>query len=330
MNDNMTDDSLTIRGNDIPVKRGMLAQSDLLFYTENPRLYSMVWKEQEEPTQEEIYTILSKMEHVRKLVQSIKLNKGLIESIIVKDESFVVLEGNSRLAAYRTLFNQDPLNWSEIKVTLLPPDIDDSLIFSLLGEYHIVGKKDWAPFEQAGYLYRRHKVHEISLDDLAFEVGLSKREINHLIKVYQYMVDSQEQDINKWSYYDSLLRMRKYKQKVAEIPALETRVVKLIKAGAFSKASDLRDNLPKIIESGDKNLKKFADGNVDFEDAVEKAEEKGVGENYFKHLSKFRNWVTDLDVENELAELEGEQKSNCLYEIRKIYRSVSKIKNKLE
>ncbi len=94
-------------------------------------------------------------EHVKELKESIKSNGGLIDPIIVRDGDFVVLEGNSRLAAYRILYKTDPIKWAKIKVTLLPKDIPESAVFTLLGQYHIVGKDPWDPYEQAGYLYRR-------------------------------------------------------------------------------------------------------------------------------------------------------------------------------
>ena len=78
---------------------------------------------------------------------------GLLEPIIVRRN--VVLEGNSRLAAYRMLAEKDPIKWADIRCNVLPDDTSDDVVFSLLGTLHIIGKTPWSPFEQAGYLYRR-------------------------------------------------------------------------------------------------------------------------------------------------------------------------------
>ena len=85
--------------------------------------------------------------------------------------TFVVLEGNSRLAAYRELAKNDAIKWGKAKVRLLPDDISEELVFALLGEYHIIGRKDWAPYEQAGYLYRRNVTHGVSAQSMARRDG---------------------------------------------------------------------------------------------------------------------------------------------------------------
>jgi hypothetical protein len=88
---------------DIPVKTGWLDQSRLKFFVDNPRIYSIVRADGREPEQAEIYAKLRELEHVRVLKEDIRENGGLIDPIIVKDGSLEVLEGNSRLAAYRWL-----------------------------------------------------------------------------------------------------------------------------------------------------------------------------------------------------------------------------------
>ena len=115
------------------------------------------------------------MDHVKVLIQEIQRDGGLTDPVVVRAGSLEVLEGNSRLAAYRALARIDPLKWDTMKCKLLPENLDESLIFALLGQYHIRGKKDWAPFEQAGFLYRRSTVHDIDAAQLAQEIGLSRR-----------------------------------------------------------------------------------------------------------------------------------------------------------
>jgi hypothetical protein len=100
-------DFLVLRGKKIPVDLADLRQDNLHFYLENPRLYTLIRPDGRDPTQEEIEERLSTMDHVRQLVQSIKENGGLMDAIIVQGGTNVVLEGNSRLAAYRILAKQE-------------------------------------------------------------------------------------------------------------------------------------------------------------------------------------------------------------------------------
>ena len=95
--------TLRIRGNDIPTETRDIEQSKLHFYPDNPRIYSLVRSNGHAPDQEEILRELLTHEHVRILKEDIVQNDGLIDPLIVRAGDLVVLEGNSRLAAYRYL-----------------------------------------------------------------------------------------------------------------------------------------------------------------------------------------------------------------------------------
>ena len=195
-------DTVLVQGEEIDVKRGQIKHTDLKFFVENPRLYSLVKPDEENPEQSTIESRLIKMDHVKDLVQSIKKNGGLMEPIFVHESTYEVLEGNSRLAAYRRLSQTDPVKWSMIKCVMLPETFEKDRIFAFLGQLHIVGKKDWAPFEQAGFLYRRHvKKESVSQEEIATDIGLPLSEVKNLIKTYEFMHSVGDTDINKWSYY---------------------------------------------------------------------------------------------------------------------------------
>ncbi len=302
----------------------------LQFYLENPRLYSLVRTGGQEPTQEEVQEVLSGMDHVKQLVQSIKDNGGLIDPVIVQGGTNIVLEGNSRLAAYRILAHQDPIKWGKLRAKVLPSDIGEAEIFSLLGEYHIIGKKDWAPFEQAGYLYRRHKVHGVSVEQLARDIKLSQRKISHLISVYQFMLDNDERDIDRWSYYDEYLKSNKINRARAKYPALDELVLAMVKSGEIARAVDVRDDLKKIVEAGGRVLERFATGRKGFEDSVDAAIDKGVGDHSVRHVKRFKDWIGTTDAQEEITALDGEPRHQCLYELRQIQKVVERLLKKLE
>ena len=126
----------------------------------------------------------------------------------------------------------------------MPEDLDESLIFALLGQYHIKGKKDWTPFEQAGFLYRRSTVHNIDSVQLAQEIGLSKRKVEHLINTYQFMLDHHETDTARWSYYDEYLKSRPIRKARLNQSSFDALVVEKVKSGEIARAVDIRDRLP--------------------------------------------------------------------------------------
>ena len=329
--DGFIDDTLILRNQEIPIKVGNLSQADLKFYPENPRVYSVVCTNGQEPSQEEIQRTLCDMEHVRQLRNSIKINGGLTDPVFVRDKSYVVLEGNSRLAAYRLLAQKDPIKWDKIKCKVLPETIGDDLVFALLGEYHIIGRKDWAPYEQAGYLHRRHVRDGIGVKQMADEMGLTSVRIQHLIRVYSFMVEHNDNQVDRWSYYDEYLKSSVVKKlAVDQRKDLDKIVVCKIDSKEISTAVDVRDKLPKIISAGNKTLNRFLSGKKDFEQSYQNAVEQGAGNAGLKKLTQFRLWISDVDTEEDLCELSGEPKSKCLFDLKKIRSSAERLITKLE
>lgn len=323
------EDTITLRKREIKVKTGYLPHTELSFYAENPRIYSIVWKDNDaEPTQEEIFDALSKTEYVREtLVPSIKSNGGLIEPVLVRKG--VVLEGNSRLAAYRLLAQKDPKTWELIRVRILPDSVSDSEVFSLLGEFHIVGKKDWAPFEQAGYLYRRFKTHGIDENQLHAEVGLSKVKIRHLIRVYGFMLEIKDHNPSRWSYYDELLKGRRLDKARELYSDFDKKMAEMIQDESIERAVDVRDNLPKIVKLGGNTLKKFMNGTLAFHDAVEEARLRGAGNYYTKKFTDFKNWLADEHVDSEIVGIPADEKKQLVYVLNRIEARIKQISKKV-
>lgn len=311
-------DSLTVNKKELPVKLQALNQVDLFFYPENPRIYSIVCIGGGTPDQAEIQEHLAKMDHVKQLIQSIKANGGLKEPLLVQDKKNVVLEGNSRLAAYRILASQDPAKWSMIKCRILPQDISEKDIFAILGTFHIVGRKDWAPFEQAGYLFRRNSKQKITTQAIANELGFTKQRVEHLIDVYSFMIKHNDMAPSQWSHYDELLKSRVVKTARDTIPNFDKTIVRKIKTGEISKAVDVRDKLPKILSASKKTVKRFMGGKVDFNNAFEMAIDQGLGNNSYLKLRNFKQWIVNSELKSNITEIQDNQKQKCLYELKKI------------
>ena len=270
---------------------------------------------------------LSSMEHVNQLVQSIRANGGLIEPLIVRDGDYVVLEGNSRLAAYRILAKKDPIKWSKVKCTVLPSDISEDLIFKLLGQYHIISKKDWSPYEQAGYLWRRNKNYGITPEQMSTEMGLSKKQIEFLINVYDFMNRFQDGDPQHWSYYVEYLKSKNIGKVRENIPEFDQVVATKIKTNVISAAIDIRNKLEPITRIkgsvGHKLIKKFINGQNSLDKCYEQAQETGVTSTLYQRLLKFRTIVANPDTKKELKQMTVEQKQKSRYELKKnkrIYR----------
>ena len=305
----------------------MRRQRDLLFYSKNPRIYSLVWEDGEEPDQDSIQAALGRMEHVKELVQSIRANGGVTDPLFVLGDRNVVLEGNSRLAACRLLEREDPLKWSMVKCDVITFEISDDDVFSLLAQYHIVGRKDWAPYEQAGIFWRRHKEESVPLEQVAQEVhdlGLSKKKIRHWIGVYDMMVQHKDTSPHRWSYYDELLKSREITKAREQNKSFDRVIVRKIKSGEIAKADDIRKKVHKIAKAGGKTLKKFLSTAKSLEDCFEKAEARGVSNVLLQRMHRFREVIVDPDVKADLLAMPENQQKKCIYEMKRIRTAVDK------
>jgi len=328
--DSWAEGALTLSGKEIPVHTGFLRVGELQFYPLNPRLYSIVSAGEKDPSQEAILKKLVAMDHVRQLVQSIRANGGLTDPLIVRDGDFVVLEGNSRLAAYRILAANDPIKWGMVKCTLLPKDISESMVFALLGEYHIIGKKDWAPYEQAGYLYRRYTQHGVEPAKMAQEMGLSTKMVGHLINIYAFMVKHGDNAVDRWSYYDEFLSHHTIRRAREEYPDLDNIFVKKVKSGEISKAVDVREKLTKIADIGGKVLKPFVSGESTLDTCYDRAVARGADNAWYKRLCKFHEQLADPDLKDVFLNMSEAHRKKCLYEIKKISRILDSLIKKIE
>ena len=311
-------DTLTLGGQEIQVKRGSIPQQELRFFPENPRIYSIIRAGETTPNQSEIEERLAKLDHVKQLVQSIRATGGLTDPLIVRDGDLMVLEGNSRLAAYRLLAKPDPITWGTVKVMLLPAEIADNLVFALLGQYHIIGRQDWQPYEQAGYLYRRVENQRLSETSVASELGLTRAKVRNLIAVYRFMVDHEDNNVDRWSYYEEYLRSRPIKKARSDHPKLDERFVTAVKSGEISMAIDVREKVAKVARGGDRSIRIFLADTGTLDRAVLSAVDRGVDNELLSQFKRFRGVINERKMLNDLEAMQPEQLGRCLFELKKI------------
>jgi hypothetical protein len=325
-----TENIITIGKKDYSFREEDILQNMLKFYPENPRIYSSLVIDGAIPEQEEIEDQLINMEHVKTLRLSIEANGGLIDSLIVRDGDFVVLEGNSRLAAYRMLVKKDPIKWGKVKCKVLPKEITDEAIFNLLGQYHIVGRQDWSPFEQAGYLWRRIHNNDVLPDKLAQEMGLSPSRTKKMVEVYDFMKEHNNVDPQKWSYYEEYLKSRSINQARLEIPELDIAVAFQIRTGVISQAIDIRKKLEPVTKilsakKRKKVLKDFVSGESSLDECFETAELSGVNTSILQDLVGVRKRLNALNERKQITTLSDEDQKKCQYEVKKIRTRVGEL-----
>ena len=315
------DRSFLVREEDLPVR-------DLKFYEDNPRVYSMLHNgDGYVPTQEEIEDYMSVMEHVKELRQSIE-QVGLIDPLIVRDGDFVVLEGNSRLAAYRKLARKDPTKWGKVKCKILPSNIDNDTIIIILGQYHIVGRKDWSPFEQAGFILRGLDDTKYPIEELAQKMGISITAAKNYVRVFEYMRDHDDLVPSKWSYYEEFLKNRSIKEEIKNNIPLEERVVAQIKRGEIHEAADIR-KLGEIIKTKSKPAKKvlarYVEGKETLNAAYEELKDSGQINDILQKFNRFKEYINDTDLDEKISSSQKELQDKLAYEIKGIIKRLGKL-----
>lgn len=326
------EDYIDISGTRINVRIEELPVSQLKFYEENPRVYTILRSNGGTPSQDEIEEHMLSMEHVKTLRQSIK-EVGLIDPLIVRDGDFVVLEGNSRLAAYRKLVKENPIKWGKVKCKILPKDIEQSTVLTILGQYHIVGRKDWSPFEQAGFLVRGLEATKVKIEEFAKSLGLSTANAKKCVEVYEYMKEQNDLNPARWSYYEEFLKNRAIKNIVKEQPELEEKVVEDIKAGKIHEASDIRklgDIAKSKSKSGKKALSQYKEGKITLEKAYEHVKETGALDEDLLRMTRFKEFINDFDLEDKSCDISEDLKNKLLYEIKVIMKRLQVIQTKLK
>ena len=325
----MVTENLTIGKNDYQVRLEDLNQADLKFYSENPRVYSILNSNGSEPSQDEIEEFMCAQDHVKQLKESIKSNGGLIDPVIVRDGDFVVLEGNSRLAAYRILNSEDPIKWGKIKCKVLPADIGDDAIFALLGQYHIIGRKDWDPFEQANYLYRRLKQTKLPIDYIAEELGITRKKANSMVNVITFMIEHNDLNKRHWSHYEEYLKNASIKKYRETNPDIDDTITEQIKCESVQ-ATDMR-KLGEIAKVGDKQskriMKKIASGEMNLASGYEEIQESGKLDDAVKKLKTFRSVISADNFEKQIKS-STETYERAKFEMDKIIKRLEKLDEK--
>ena len=275
------------------------------------------------------------MEHVKELKVQIEQNGGLLEALLVvqKADEYVVLEGNSRLAAYRILYEGNPSKWGKVRVNLLPDTITEEEIFTLIGSVHLNKKKDWTVFEQAAYVYRQKQLQKCPDSTLAKKVGLSAPTVKKYIDVYQFMVNANDTVQSHWNYYEQYVTSKDIQKYRDTYPEMDDVVVKQIKTGQIKMAKDIRDKLGKIAKASDKGsnriMRDYINESVDIDEAYTRFEATGKSGNNYGKIKDFRVLMTSDEF---LTSLKAESVGNASisFELKKIKKALDKLLKEIE
>ena len=204
---------------------------------------------------------------------------------------------------------------------------------TILGQYHIVGRKDWSPFEQAGFLVRGLEATKVKIEEFAKSLGLSAANAKKSVEVYEYMKEQNDLNPARWSYYEEFLKNRAIKNVVKDNPELEEKVIEDIKTGKIHEAADIR-KLGDIAKSkskvGKKVLAQYQEGKLSLDKAYEHVKETGMLDEDLLRMKKFKEFINDSDLEEKFSDISEDLKYKLQYEIKAILKRLQVIQTKLK
>lgn len=207
---------------------------DLHYYPENPRLNFILSKHGGKVTEEIIDQNLWNLDSTKDLFQSIKANGGLIEEIWALNNK--VIEGNSRLCAYRHLYKEssdgERSKWRKIRTKIIEGPVSEKELFLVLGNLHIRGKAPWNPYEKASYIFKMIHDQGMTEKQVGEIVGMNPSSINLEIKAYETMRDKylpkisevrdENEELNKFSMFEEFYKQPELQRMLKESPDILT------------------------------------------------------------------------------------------------------------
>ena len=302
----------------------------LKFLKDNPRVYAVTHGEldfDQKPEGEQQEIIFSKLKDessVKNLVPEIKRHGGLIEPILVRLDTMEVIEGNSRLAAYRILRDKGQAgDWDMIPCHLISTLTEDQQA-AFLNQIHVKGKTQWSAYEKANFAYVR-KVNGWSVDRIAKLFGESSPTIQKRINAIKLMKDSGDGEKLHFSYYEVLVRNSDIGGKMKESPALRDRLFDEIRSvgpgesQSFT-AQDLRNGLPAIVKKP-RVLARYVNGDIEFDEARERATLSRAEERVRQALLQLEE-ISTTDVEG----LHQNSLNSLSQVVKKLGREIDRVK----
>lgn len=330
----MTSDETTISimGQEVPARHQREPINRLLFLPDNPRVYAAIREMQDFPNltsdeqQNRIYKRLLQEPSVKNLYPEILRDGGLQDPIIVRHDTWQVIEGNSRLAVYRKLQLENPDNeqWTYIRC-LVVPTLTDEQQTRLLGQAHLHGKTDWSPYAKALFCFRWVEEEQKDILVLARLSGFTADDIRKNVEIIRLMQENGDNTLSNFSFYDVVVRTRKIQSAItSSIPLRDTVLSQIKTKDKNFTALEMRKRLPAIIDKP-RILKKYEKGDISLEDAYDRAKISGVEQ----RLKRIRDRLDDIE-QNDIKDLDRSEVKAVQQVVRRIDRSINRISKMVE
>jgi ParB-like chromosome segregation protein Spo0J len=199
----------SLEGAELPIDRLLLDPNNYRFQDEQNYVTADLNRFHEETVQDRAFRRI-RNEGLLELKNSILTNGFLaVERLVVrryaaKDDHYVVVEGNRRLAALRWICNDYeagvPVPDHVIEVTkavpvlVLESDDDESAYLSIMGVRHVGGIRQWGGYQRAKLVTELKDRHSLDGNDIAGRLGMSTQEVNRRYRAFKALQQMQEHE----------------------------------------------------------------------------------------------------------------------------------------
>lgn len=302
----------------------------LKFLKDNPRVYACTHGHPgfenriEEEQQDIILEKLLEEPSVKNLIPDVKRHGGLMEPILIRQDTKEVIEGNSRLAVYRKLYGEEEEgDWEFIPCEIVSTLTDDQQA-AFLNQIHVKGKTQWSAYEKANFAYVR-KEQGWNFDKIARLFGESEGTIRTRIRIIQMMKDNKDGQRSHFSFYDVMARNSAISKGMNDYPNLRDCLMKEIKSLGTEEdnteftAQELRNKLPVILKKP-KVLNKYIAGEVTLDAGYQRAKISEVE----KRVRQAVELLDDVE-RKDIVELESSRFNAFKQDTRKLSQQVNRI-----
>ena len=296
-----TQETITILEREFHLGFAAVPIDELRFLPDNPRVYAVTHGQTDfddlspEQQQDLIFEKLCAEPSVRNLKNDVRRHRGLLEPILVRLDTNHVVEGNSRLAVYRLLHQEEADGpWETIPCRLISRLTEEEQA-AYLSQIHVTGKTEWAAYEKANFAHRCHREKDWPVERIAELIGESKAAIRQKISVIKMMAENDDAEREHFSHYEVLWRIQQRVKDEHDRSPLWATVRRQIREGTnLYPALELRRRLPVVMKKR-KIERRFAAGKISLEDAYQSARISRVEERLRKALTMLGD-ITKTDM----------------------------------
>jgi hypothetical protein len=180
-------------------------------YQDNPRfVYAEEKRFHEESVQRSAYRRLKDEETLVQLKNSFVTNGFIpVERLVVRpygdeDDTYLVLEGNRRLAALKWIAEDhesgvsvpEPIleSLEAIPVVIVEDAEDPAFYEALMGVRHVSGIKEWGGYQRAKLVTALRDEHSLETSEVADRLGMSAIEVNRRYRAFKALQQMQDDE----------------------------------------------------------------------------------------------------------------------------------------